>query len=49
MLEINKFDRIIVANWKLNGSIDFIKQFLQQLNCNKLNNPDDFAIFSHNS
>ncbi|SVC77221.1 uncharacterized protein METZ01_LOCUS330075, partial [marine metagenome] len=29
MLEINKFDRIIVANWKLNGSIDFIEQYLQ--------------------
>ena len=27
MLEINKFDKIIVANWKLNGSLEFLKTF----------------------
>ena len=27
MLEINKFDKIIAANWKLNGSFDFINGY----------------------
>ena len=27
MLEINKFDRIIVANWKLNGNSSFLKDY----------------------
>ena len=44
MLEINKFDRIIVANWKLNGSIDFIEQYLQELNCRKLENSNNCGI-----
>jgi len=44
MLKINKFDRIIVANWKLNGSIDFIEQYLQKLNCNKLDNSNICGI-----
>jgi len=38
MLKINKFDKIIVANWKLNGSIDFIEQYLKELNCEKSEN-----------
>ncbi len=38
MLKINKFDRIVVANWKLNGSIEFIEQYLKELNCSKLEN-----------
>jgi len=44
MLEINKFDRIVVANWKLNGSIDFIEQYLQELNCSKLENSNICGI-----
>ena len=44
MLEINKFDRIIVANWKLNGSIDFIEQYLQELNSNKIANSNICGI-----
>ena len=44
MLKINKFDRIIVANWKLNGSIDFIEQYLQELNCSKLENSNNCGI-----
>ena len=44
MLEINKFDRIIVANWKLNGSSDFIEQYLQKLNCNQLDNSNICGI-----
>ena len=44
MLEINKFDRIIVANWKLNGSIDFIEHYLQELNCSKLENSNNCGI-----
>ncbi|HIC41482.1 MAG TPA: triosephosphate isomerase, partial [Pelagibacterales bacterium] len=44
MLEINKFDRIIVANWKLNGSIHFIEQYLQELNCSKLENSNNCGI-----
>ena len=28
MLEIDKFNKIIVANWKLNGSLQFIDEYL---------------------
>ena len=28
MLDINKYNKIIVANWKLNGSIEFLKKYL---------------------
>ncbi len=31
MLEIQKFSKIIVANWKMNGSINFITKFLNDL------------------
>ena len=31
MLEINKFNKIIAANWKLNGSIDFINSYFSIL------------------
>ena len=44
MLEINKFDRIIVANWKLNGSIDFIEQYLRELDCSKFENSNICGI-----
>jgi len=32
MLEIHKFSKIIAANWKMNGSIKFIDNFIDQLN-----------------
>ena len=31
MLEIQKFSKIIVANWKMNGSINFINSFVDNL------------------
>ena len=31
MFEINKFNKIIVANWKLNGSFDFIDNYFLNL------------------
>ena len=31
MLEIDKFNKIIVANWKLNGSLQFIDEYLNDL------------------
>ncbi len=37
MLDINKFDKIIVANWKLNGSKDFIDAFFNDLNPEVIN------------
>ena len=38
MLEIDKFSKIITANWKMNGSITFIDNFLNQLDL--INNPN---------
>ena len=32
MLEIQKFSKIIAANWKMHGSIKFIDNFVDQLN-----------------
>ena len=31
MLKIQKFDKIITANWKMNGSIKFINNFIKKL------------------
>ena len=31
MLEIKRFDKIIVANWKLNGSFEFIKRYFEDM------------------
>ena len=31
MLEIQKYTKIIAANWKMNGSINFIDNFLSKL------------------
>ena len=35
MLKMDKFNKIVVANWKLNGSFDFIKSYFEILNSNK--------------
>ena len=31
MLEIEKFNKIIIANWKLNGSLSFSNEYLIHL------------------
>ena len=35
MLKIEKFDKIIIANWKLNGSSSFLKNYLNNINFDK--------------
>lgn len=37
MMKINEFDKIIVANWKLNGSLEFIASYFEILNSFKFN------------
>jgi len=37
MLEIKKFNKIIVANWKLNGSNDFLEAYFEELVLKDLN------------
>ena len=37
MLEIQKFNKIIAANWKMNGSINFINNFLDDLTFENIN------------
>ena len=55
MLEINKFNKIIAANWKLNGSLDFIQGYFKNLHLNISFNPNICgiiclpAIYLHNS
>ena len=31
MIELDKFNKLFIANWKLNGSISFVKTYLQQI------------------
>ena len=38
MLEIDKFSKIIVANWKMNGSIRFIDNFFENIEFKNVNN-----------
>ena len=40
MLELDKLSKIIAANWKMNGSIKFIDNFLNQLDL--INNHNKF-------
>ena len=36
MLEIREFNKIIVANWKLNGSNDFLEAYFEELDSKNL-------------
>jgi triosephosphate isomerase len=36
MIEINEFDKIIAANWKLNCSLDFLKHYFNKINSNDI-------------
>ena len=38
MLKIDKYNKIIVANWKLNGSVDFARKYVEHLSFVELNN-----------
>jgi triosephosphate isomerase len=44
MLDVNKFNKIIAANWKLNASFDFIKGYFDQLNIDELKNNENCFI-----
>ena len=44
MLEINKFSKIIVANWKLNGSKDFIDRFYEYFDSNMVKDDELCAV-----
>jgi triosephosphate isomerase (TIM) len=37
MIKISEFNKIIVANWKLNGSIEFIDDYFDKLNSYSIN------------
>jgi len=45
MPEIQKFDKIIVANWKLNGSINFIDKYLHDLSLENMQDKSTCVIF----
>ena len=38
MLEIDKYNKIIIANWKLNGTSSFLRSFLNNLKLDKKHN-----------
>ena len=40
MIHLDKYSSIFIANWKLNGNLEFIKQYYQKL----LNNPQNCTI-----
>ena len=44
MIKINKFNKIIVANWKLNGNFDFIKSYFKDLYSNTSFNTNNCGI-----
>ena len=46
MLEIKEFNKIIVANWKLNGSNDFLEAFFEELDLKDLNS-DTCGVICH--
>ena len=44
MLKINKFNKIIVANWKLNGNFDFINSYFKDLYSNTSFNTNNCGV-----
>tara|TARA_Y100001970_G_scaffold76516_1_gene97162 strand:+ start:155 stop:883 length:729 start_codon:yes stop_codon:yes gene_type:complete len=44
MLEIQKFSKIVVANWKLNGSKSFASNYFGNIQCDKLTNETNCLI-----
>ena len=44
MLEIQKFNKMIVANWKLNGSLSFSKEYFANINYEKLLDNHNCAV-----
>ncbi len=44
MVEIKNFNKIIVANWKLNGSTSFVKDYIKGLDYNPNNSPSNCLI-----
>ena len=44
MIEIQKYNRIIVANWKLNGSTSFLSEFLRNLELVKKPNNNSLTV-----
>ena len=45
MLEIKNFDKIIVANWKLNGSLSFSNEYFNNIKYDNLLNNNRCVIF----
>lgn len=44
MLEMQNFDKIIVANWKLNGSLSFSKDYFNNITFDNLSNNNQCVI-----
>ena len=44
MLEMQNFDKIIVANWKLNGSLSFSKDYFNNIKFDNLSNNNQCVI-----
>ena len=44
MIEIQKYNRIIVANWKLNGSTSFLSEYLRSLDLVKKPNNNSLTV-----
>ena len=34
MLDITKFDKFFIANWKLNGTLSFVQEYLSKITSN---------------
>ena len=45
MLEIDKYDKIIASNWKLNGSFNFINRYFDELKLQEIDNLNNLNIF----
>ena len=44
MLEIENFNNIIIANWKLNGSIEFAKDYIKNIEFDRSKNVDNCLV-----
>ena len=44
MLKIGNFNKIIIANWKLNGSLAFVEKFYNKIKLNKEKDPGSCII-----
>tara|TARA_Y100000590_G_C15464026_1_gene917591 strand:+ start:40 stop:768 length:729 start_codon:yes stop_codon:yes gene_type:complete len=44
MLNLENFNKFIIGNWKLNGSLEFVEKYINDIRFNSIKNPDKCVV-----